>query len=38
MIPIKANDAAVQRLSTGKPAFDRQLSCGHEDGHLPADS
>ncbi len=38
MIPMKANAAAVHRLSTGKPAFDRQLSCGHEAGHLPADS
>ncbi|WP_433664918.1 hypothetical protein ACQPW1_23835 [Nocardia sp. CA-128927] len=34
--PIRANIDAAQRLSTMKPAFDRQLCSGREDGHLPA--
>ncbi|MEV6562127.1 hypothetical protein AB0M22_40840 [Nocardia sp. NPDC051756] len=34
--PIRANADAAQRLSTVKPAFDRQLCSGYDDGHLPA--
>ncbi|MFI6047969.1 hypothetical protein ACIA8C_40565 [Nocardia sp. NPDC051321] len=33
--PMRANIEAAQRLSTRKPAVDRQLCGGREDGHLP---
>ncbi|MEU7218361.1 hypothetical protein [Nocardia iowensis] len=39
MLPMqstRANIDAAQRLSSKKPAFDRQLCSPREDGHLPA--